>query len=121
MNNVWGAIGIYASTFVNRASNNVSIDGNVYSQDNAGAGLFNTNVEIEDWDFIVTNPNFPEFVAYAETREDAELIAGGTAGSVIENLNPRSEPLPLMNNARKVSLMLMVLGLIVVLSYKRVL
>ena len=70
--NAWGGIAIYASRYVpaeGRGSDNISIvgsglstDGAVFSQDDidpSNGDLFNTNVSVTGWDFLVYKRRLP--------------------------------------------------------------
>jgi len=114
MNNAWGSIAIYTSRYFDRGSDNIvidgsslNIDGNVYSQDDFGAlnpsystDLFNTNISVTGWEFIVTNDDFrsggdgPEYDFFYDTLADAIAGAddlnsqnGGNTGSIIYDLS----------------------------------
>lgn len=105
--NAWGSIAIYASRYVpsgGRGSDDVtivgsslSIDGNVFSQDDFGTpDLFNTDITVTGWDYTIFNDDFrtggdgPEYTFFAETKDDAAAIgealnlgnSGNTASAI---------------------------------------
>ena len=106
--NAWGGIAIYASRYVpaeGRGSDNISIvgsglstDGAVFSQDDidpSNGDLFNTNVSVTGWDFLVYNDAFrggyndsEEYTFYAEDETTAIITALGqsiaTAGDGVD-------------------------------------
>ncbi len=98
MNNAWGSIAIYSSgpTFLNRGSDDITIDGNsgslgevnLYSQDEFG--LFNTNIIVNGYGYLVSNPNvLPGYGFYKNTEAEAFITAlafGGAPGTVIASL-----------------------------------
>ena len=99
--NAWGGIAIYASRYVpaeGRGSDNISIvgsglstDGAVFSQDDidpSNGDLFNTNVSVTGWDFLVYNDAFrggyndsEEYTFYAEDETTAIITALGLNNS----------------------------------------
>ena len=144
-NNAWGAIGIYASRYFNRGSDNVTIDGPslsiaedpptrnsaVYSEDDRNpidGHLFNTNITVTDWCYTVTNPQYPAFTGFAGSREEAKIIADGVdnyQGVDLSSIITEDQEcigiqdLPLMNGPKKAGLMLIVLGFAIVVGYRR--
>lgn len=146
-NNAWGAIGIYASRFFNRPSQNVNIDGPslsiddvlvspnclIYYQDDLNpmeGDLINTDITVSGWCYTVTNPDFRydgiEFTFFADILENAELLAqnlddinNSSSSDIKETLTCTLEELPLMDGAEKVMLILIVLSIAVVMGYRR--
>ena len=95
--NAWGGIAIYASRYVpaeGRGSSNITIDGSglaidgtVFSQDDldpSDGDLFNTNISVTGWDFLVYNDEFrggyndsEEYTFFAEDETAAVTLALG--------------------------------------------
>ncbi len=98
LNNAWGSIAIYSSgpTYLNRGSDDVYIDGdtcslgeqNLYNQDEFG--LFNTNVVVNGYEYLVRNANVVGYDWYQDTLAMAKafaLVAEGTLpGNTIETI-----------------------------------
>ena len=82
-NNAWGSIAIYSSgpAYLNRGSDQVNIDGdscslgeqNLYNQDEFG--LFNTNITVTGYDYMVRNAAKVGYDFYQDTLGDAEVFA----------------------------------------------
>ncbi len=90
-NNTWGSIAIYSSSssYLNRGSDNVAIDGttlslgeqNLYNQDEFG--LFNTNIVVSGYGYMVRNIFAPGYTFYKDTETDAVTAALASPGSYI--------------------------------------
>lgn len=111
--NAWGSVAIYASRVVpvgGRGSDNVtitgsglSIDGAVYSQDDftaPGGPLYNTNVSVTGWDYLVFNDDHragtegEEYTFFVEDYTDATALGeylntleGGNTASAIQKVS----------------------------------
>lgn len=93
--NAWGSIAIYSSNsgYLNRGSDDVYIDGstcslgekNLFNQDEFG--LFNTNIVVDGYDYIVRNMNYrPDAAGYYHYQEnfvDASAFALGLEGVAV--------------------------------------
>jgi len=87
LNNAWGSFAIYASnsSLLNRGSSNVNIDGAscsfgegvLFSQDEFG--LFNTNITVTGYGYLVRNFNFRPDAAGFTFFQDTEANAIGHA------------------------------------------
>ncbi len=96
--NAWGSIAIYSSgpSYLNRGSDDIYIDGdtcslgeqNLYNQDEFG--LFNTNIVVNGYEYLVRNAAVVGYDFYQDTLADAEaaaLIGEGTVpGYYIETI-----------------------------------
>jgi len=93
LNNAWGSIAIYCSSsaYLNRGSDDVYIDGdtctlgeqNLYNQDEFG--LFNTNVVVNGYEYLVRNASVVGYDWYQDTLADAEAFALAAEGTVPGN------------------------------------
>ncbi len=93
LNNAWGSIAIYcsSSSYLNRGSDDVYIDGdtcslgeqNLYNQDEFG--LFNTNIVVNGYEYLVRNASVVGYDWYQDTLADARIFAQAAEGTAPGN------------------------------------